>query len=123
MAIRPIVPTKISRGSHKWEWNTLLDDDTGAPLDADQGGLSFADKTVHVKGNFSGPATIVIEGSNDGATWVTLTEPDGTALSFTSEGLKTILENPLEIRPHVTAGDASTDLDVFIVGRAVLQLR
>ena len=123
MAVRPIIPTKLSRGSHKWEWNTLLDNDTGAPLDKEGGCPNFADKTVHIKGNFSGPATIVIEGSNDGVTWVTLTDPAGAALSFTSEDLKVILENPENIRPHVTAGDGSTDLDVFIVGRGVLQLR
>ncbi len=123
MPVRPIVPSKLSRGSHKWEWNTLVNGDTGAPLDADHGCPNFADKTVHVKGDFSGPATIVIQGSNDGVTWVTLTDPGGSALSFTSEDLKVILENPAEIRPKVTAGDGSTDLDVFIVGRGILQLR
>ncbi len=123
MAVRPIVPLKLSRGSHRWEWNTILNTDTGAPLDSDGGGPSFADKTVHVKGNFSGPATLVIEGSNDGVTWVTLTDPGGTALSFTAEDLKVILENPREIRPRVTAGDGSTDLDVFIVGRGILEIR
>lgn len=123
MAVRPIVPTKLSRGSHRWEWNTLLNGDTGAPLDADQGCPNFADKTVHVKGNFTGPATIVIEGSNDGVTWVTLTDPAGALLSFTSEDLKVVLENPQEIRPRVSAGGGSTDLDVFIIGRGILQLR
>ncbi len=123
MAVRPIVPTKLSRGSHRWEWNTLLNGDTGGPLGANQGCPNFADKTVHVKGDFSGPATLVIEGSNDGVTWITLTDPGGTALSFTVEDIKVILENPQEIRPRVTAGDGSTDLDVFIVGRGVLQLR
>ena len=101
----------------------MLNGDTGGPLDALQGCPNFADKTVHVKGNFSGPATIVIEGSNDGVTWVTLTDPAGAALSFTSEDLKVVLENPQEIRPRVPAGDGSTDLDVFIVGRGTLQLR
>ena len=101
----------------------MLDGDTGAPLDAAQGCPNFADKTVHIKGNFSGPATIVIEGSNDGVTWITLTDPGGAALSFTSEDLKVILENPQELRPRVAAGDGSTDIDVFIVGRGILQLR
>ena len=101
----------------------MLNGDTGGPLDALQGCPNFADKTVHVKGNFSGPATLVIEGSNDGVTWITLTDPGGAALSFTAEDLKVILENPQELRPRVTAGDGSTDLDVFIVGRGILQLR
>lgn len=123
MAIRPIIPTKLSRGSHKWIWSLIKNNDTGEPLDEKHGCPTFADKTVHVKGDFSGPATIVIEGSNNGSTWVTLTDPGGSALSFTSEDLKVILENPLQIRPRVTAGDASTDLDVIIVGRGVMQLR
>ncbi|KKK57679.1 hypothetical protein LCGC14_3052050 [marine sediment metagenome] len=124
MAVVPIVPTKLSRGSHKWVWETLLNGDTGGPLDPDGGGSTFADKTVHVKGTFGVGGNVIIEGSNDGVTWVTLTDPQGTALNtITTETLEAILENPLYIRPRVSAGDGTTDLDVILAGRAILQLR
>jgi len=88
------------------------------------GGVTFADKAVHVKGNFSVGGTVVIEGSNDGVTWVALTDPQGGALdTIITEAIEAILENTAYIRPRVTAGDGSTNLTVIIVGRAIMQLR
>lgn len=63
----------------------------------------FADRTVHVKGTFGG-ATVVLQGSNDNLTFVTLTDPLNNPVSLTAEGLITILQNPLWIRPAVTGG-------------------
>jgi len=45
---------------------------------------------------------------------VMLTDPQGTALSFTAGGLSTILQNPKYVRPNVTAGDGTTSLTVAI---------
>ena len=123
MATISIASTKLHRGSHQWLWETLTNGDVGGPLDTNQGSVSFADKTIHVVGTFGSNGTVVIEGSNDGTNWLTLNDPTGVALSFTATGLKTILENPKEIRPNVTAGDGTTDLDVYIVCRLLLEKR
>ncbi len=123
MAVRPIVPIKLSRGSHKWIWDAMGDADTGAPLDPNGGGISFSDKTVHLIGTDWDSATIVIEGSNDGVTYVTLTDPQGNPLSFTVDAMEVILENPLYIRPSSSGGLGSTDVDVIMTGRGTLQLR
>ena len=116
-----LAASKVQRAVQKWLWETMADDDVGGVAGADAGSPSFADKTVHVTGTFGG-ATVTIEGSNDGTNFVTLNDAGGSALSFTSAGLKTILENPLEIRPK-TAGGSGTDVDVIIIARGTLQLR
>ena len=117
-----ITPTKITRGSHKWIWDAMGNADTGDALDPNGGSISFPDKTVHVHGVNWGSATLIIQGSNDGVNWETLTDPSNTALSFTSDALKVILESPLYIRPK-TSGGTATDVNVIIAGRATLQLR
>ena len=118
-----IVPTKISRGSHKWVWAAMGDDDVGAPLDPIGGGIAFADKTVMIVATYDS-ATIVIQGSNDGTNWFTLTNPNNDSLSFTvGDQLDTILENPLYIRPKTSGGQGSTAITVTLAGRATLQLR
>ncbi len=40
-------------------WETMLDDDTGDPIAVP----NYPDKTIQVLGNFSGSASILIEGS------------------------------------------------------------
>ena len=124
MTIISIVPTKISRGSHKWVWANMGDADVGAPLDPDGGGIAFADKTVMIVVAAYDSATIAIQGSNDGTNWFTLTNPNNDSLAFTvGDQLETILENPLYIRPKTSGGQGSTDITVTLAGRATLQLR
>ena len=123
MATIPIVPVKISRGSHKWTWAAMGNADVGAALDPDGGGIAFADKTVQIVATLYGGATIVIQGSNDGTNWFTLTNPNNDNLSFTTgDQLEAILENPLYIRPK-TSGGTDTVIGVILAGRATLQLR
>ncbi len=122
MATIAIVPTKLSRGSHKWIWEAMGDDDVGAALDPNGGGINFADKTFHVVGTFGGSVLVVLQGSNDGTNWVTLTDPQGAVISSGTTILVAVLENPLYIRPK-TSGGTSADVDVILSGRATLQLR
>jgi hypothetical protein len=72
---------------------------------------------VHVTGTFSVGGTVVLEGSNDGTNYSTLTDLTGTAISKTSAGVSVVAENPRFIRPHVTAGDGSTSLTVTVFGK------
>lgn len=93
-----------------YTWEGLGDGDDGTPIR-----LSFsADKSVQVSGTFSTGGELTLEGSMDNANWETLSDPQGNALALSSGGVKTILQNPRYIRPRVTGGDASTDLEVLI---------
>lgn len=122
MATISIVPTKISRGSHKWAWPAMGDADVGEPLGPDGGGIAFADKTVQIEGAFDS-ATVVIQGSNDGTNWFTLTNPAGADISTGVDTLEAILENPIYIRPSTSGGLGSAVINVILSGRATLQLR
>lgn len=90
-------------------WEGLLNGDTGAALEMS----GWADRSVQVIGTFD-TSTLTVQGSNDGATWATLHDPQGSNLAFTSAGIKAVAEAVRYIRPS-SAGGASTDLDVFIL--------
>ncbi len=111
---------KLMKGVHQFSWIAMGDDDVGAPLSDAHGGPVFSDKTVALTGTWLS-ATIVIQGSNDNVTWFTLADPQGNVLSFGSDGMETILENPRYIRPK-SSGGSGTDVDVIIVGRGVINL-
>ena len=81
---------------------------------------SYPDRTVQVLGTFGTGGSISIEGSNDGTNWVVLSDPLGNALTFTAAGLKQITEMPDMIRPHVTAGDGTTSLSVYLAARGTI---
>lgn len=75
----------------------------------------YKDRSVQVVGTFGVGGTCVIQGSNDGTTYATLTDPQGNALSFSSAGLEAVSELVLYLRPYITGGDGTTDLDVFLI--------
>lgn len=95
------------------KWPAIPNGDSGQAL-AIFG--SFSDRTVQVSGTFGSSGTVVIEGSNEASSgnYVTLTDPLGNALSFTTGGMKQITELPQFIRPRVTNGDGTTALDVTL---------
>ena len=111
MAIVEGVLTNPRKGIYKQFWEALLNGDTGTTLTAP----NHPDKTVQVVGTFGAGGTVILEGSNNGGDdWFTLTDPQDNVLSFTAAGGKVIMENPGMIRPNVTGGDETTDLDVAI---------
>ena len=65
-----------------------------------------SDRSFQVDGNFDG-ATVIIEGSNDGITYYTLTDPYSAPLSFSSAGLRQVTEATTFIRPRTIGGVAS----------------
>lgn len=97
------------------EWAGLLAGDTG-----DFRLLGhYNDKCLHVWGVWGG-AIVTIEGSNEDLTpsnQVGLNDPTQTAISFSANGLKQVLENPLFIRPKVTGGDGTTALTARLLCR------
>jgi len=116
MATIAQVRTPLTRDNKavKIFWETLVGTDDGAPLTPDQGSLSFPRKSVQITGTFD-TTTIVIEGSNDGTNYKTLTDGDGNALSFTAAALENIYENCGHIRPNISADGGSGDLDVTLI--------
>lgn len=90
-------------------WSALATNDTGTPIQA--AGLS--ERSFQVAGTFGG-ATVVLQGSNDGTNWVTLTDPLGVAISFTSTGLKQVMQVCRYMRPSVSGG-AGVAIDCYLV--------
>lgn len=94
-------------------WETLTSADTvGSAVQL----WGAADRSVHVVGTF-GSATVVLQGSNDNSNWVTLTDPLGAAISFTTTGLKQVSEITRYIRPSTSGGDGTQDVDVYVLAR------
>ena len=100
--ISPIVNRQIDPDNGtviKATWNTLNNgNNVGVAIKMPQ----HIDRCIEVRGTFDG-ATVVLEGSNGGGNYYTLTNPAGAALSFTANGLKQVVEAPLFIRPNVLA--------------------
>ncbi len=99
------------------KWAGLAVDDVGAPFKRP----SRSDRSVHVKGTFGAGGAVVIEGSNElePASYAALNDPSQNPLTFGSEKIEAVLENVLNIRPRVSAGDETTSVDVYmlLVGR------
>lgn len=87
-------------------WTGLLNGDDGAPI---QFG-AFTDRSIQFVGTFGTGGTVVLEGSNDGVNYVTLTDPQGNNISKTSASIEAISEATRYVRPRVTAGDGTTNL-------------
>lgn len=78
----------------------------------------FADRSVQIEGTFGG-ASVVIEGSNDGVTYYTLNDLQGAALSASAAKVEGIAELTYQVRPRVSGGDGTTDINVFMFARKV----
>ena len=101
------------KGVCKVTWTGLTETNAdGAPFDS----AHLSDKSIHIKGTFGAGGTCLCEGSNDGATYVTLTDPQGNAISKTAEAIEQILENVVFTRPRVSAG-TGVSLTVIMVGK------
>jgi hypothetical protein len=88
--------------------------DTGAPFACP----NLADKSVQVEGIFGG-ATLTIEGSNmvDDPIFETLNDAEGNPLTFTSAGIRQVLENTYWVRPILSNADLAlnTNLDIYLL--------
>lgn len=80
-------------------WSSLAGSENGDSASVSR----WQDKTVQCTGTFT---SITIQGSNDGANWGTLSDPQGVDLVITVVNeVRGILENPIFIRP-VSVGAA-----------------
>lgn len=99
------------------EWSAIANAGDGTPINvADYDDISF-----QAYGTFGAGGSISLEGSNDltaPTNFYILTARGGTAAAtMTAAGLKSINENPLWIKPAVTAGDGTTAIDCIVFGR------
>ena len=67
--------------------------------------------TFHVKGTFG--ATVTFEGSNDGVTYLTLKDANGTAMSYTAEALEPTAVLPAFVRISITNA-GTPDIDAYL---------
>ena len=98
----------------KFEWDLTTAADTGAPIDAKY--CDFADRTVYFLGTNWGGATAVWEGG-DGTTYLGLTDPQGTAISKTSDGIEAVTEVPEYSRPRLSVGGAAAVITAVCIAR------
>lgn len=112
MATRNATITDVSpTGNAKLvSWSGLLNGDDGAAADW----VNYSDRCFQVTGTFGAGGSCTIQGSNDGTNWAPLADPQGNALTFTSQKIEQALELPRFVRPVVTAGDGTTDLTVTL---------
>jgi len=109
--------TTVTLEKTRWEneraytarW-ALANGETGNPLEF----VSYVDRSVQVTGTFGAGGTVVLEGSNDGTNYHTLTDPQGNPLSFTAAGLLAVTEVCVFVRPRVTGGDGTTALTITL---------
>jgi len=92
-------------------WIGLLNGDDGAAVAIGR----HYDKSVQVVGTPGAGLVLKIQGSNDGGvTFSDLNDIAGVVISFSAAGIELIAEDPLLIRPNITGGDGTTDMDVHI---------
>jgi len=68
-------------------------------------GLGVA--SVQVTGSFGG-ATVVLEVSNDGTNWVTLTDRTGAEISLTAAGFRDITSGAQYVRARAVGGSGTS---------------
>jgi len=94
-------------------WAGLLNGDDGAPVEI----VGYADRSIQFSGTFGAGGTIQVEGSNNGTAWHILTNPQGDDIQETSGALQAIMELPRFIRPRVSGGDGTTNLQAILLAK------
>lgn|SRR3990167_6595754 len=109
-----IQPIKTATGNTRafvLNWPTLANGDDGEPIAFSQ----YTDKSAQVVGTFGTGGVLALEGSNNGADWAVLTDPQGNPLNFTAAKIEMVAEATAFVRPRVLAGDGSTSLSLILL--------
>jgi len=93
-------------------WETLTTAGN-ASVEAYAPRASLTTASVQVTGTFGG-ATVVLQGSNDKATWATLEDLEHNAISLTAAGIVEFSTGVAYVKPSVSGGTGD-DLDVTLV--------
>ena len=108
----------VGRGvSYTFAWTLTNSDADGAPIRI---GSNIVDITFQVAGTFDG-ATLKVEGTNDASAWLTHTDLDGSAMSYTSAPSALVAPRELgrRIRPRTTGGAGAQSVVVTATLRVV----
>lgn len=108
--------TQDSRRTHRHVW-VLGNGDTGQPISIP----GAADMSFQVYGTFGAGGTIVLQGSLDvlasGATYFTMKDRGGNALSFTKADGGAVASIAAYIRPNVLVGTNTIALTAILLVR------
>lgn len=116
MATNTAVVTHLADGGvfdvYLATWTALGNADTGTSVLLS----SASDRSVQVEGTFGG-ATVTVQGSNDGTNWQTLTDPQGSALTWTSANRLEQIEEITRYVRVITSGGTGTNINVNMLLR------
>lgn len=111
-----VAPTKTpltafnERNCHVIVWTPLTAaNNVGDAIE--MGGSS--DRSVQIEGTPNG-ATVILQGSNDGTNWKTLTDPQGNAISTATSLIEQIMELTRYVRPSSSGGGGSQSMTVTL---------
>ena len=93
------------------KWLLMANGDSGASIKFG----AWQDRTVQITGTFGTGGSVQLEGSNDGANWFVLSDPSSTTIVKTAAAIEQVLELSLYVRPRVTAGDGTTNLECRVL--------
>jgi len=114
------LPVSLSqwKGIYLAKWEGLKQESSTFNIGAPFACPSYPIKSVQVVGTWGG-AVCTIQGSNwddrATATYDTLHNMQGTNMQFTGDTLRGVQENTYWVRPIITGGGATTDIDVYIL--------
>lgn len=102
-----------TNGVPRIAWLGLATGDTVEPyLVSGQYGLAVS---IQVTGTFGG-GTVIVEQSNDGVNWFTLTDLTGNPISITEAAMEETSNCAAYLRPSISGGTADS-IDVYMVFR------
>jgi hypothetical protein len=113
MATRALQFVSGDRHARIYKWEGLLQNDDGAALQVDE----FHHITIHGFGSFSGGAGLNILGSNSGTNFAVTKKHDVGSMILTADSVETLLTEPRFIKPSITSGNGSTDIDCWVILR------
>lgn len=97
------------RNCHVISWSLTQTSPVGVSIQ--MGGSS--DRSVQIAGT-ADSSTTVLQGSNDGTNWKTLTDPQGNAISTATSLIEQVMELTRYIRPSSSGGGASQAMVVTL---------
>ncbi len=98
-------------------WNLTTADATGDAISVP----GASDRSVQFFGTNWGGATALLEWSLDGTNYVTATDGQGTAVSFTDDGGEMISENALLFRPRLSVGGTAAVIEALLLSRSTMR--
>jgi len=117
--VSPTVDDVTGNGDvFKFTWDLTTADHTGSPVKW----ATWADRSIMFTSAAWGASTAAIEGSNDGITYVGLADPQGTAISKTTNAVEAVLELTHYMQPRLTTVGSGAAVRVTLICRRA-QLR